>query len=129
MASGERLPSSRCLAGQLQVARRLVTAAYARPTAEGYLVTCPGAGTCAGAIAPRPVASLALASGQLTRSERTTCGATSEHYCWPVGPCSAWSARYRQRRSSIATRSAHRSFAEHWHAISAELAVSAQILR
>ncbi|OOK82522.1 bacterial regulatory s, gntR family protein [Mycobacterium kansasii] len=45
LASGERLPSSRALAGQLGVARGTVVESYAQLTAEGYLRTRPGAVT------------------------------------------------------------------------------------
>jgi GntR family transcriptional regulator / MocR family aminotransferase len=40
-----RLPSSRALASDLEVSRRLVVDAYAQLVAEGYLVARPGAGT------------------------------------------------------------------------------------
>lgn len=45
LASGERLPSSRALAGQLGVARGTVVESYAQLAAEGYLRTRPGAVT------------------------------------------------------------------------------------
>ena len=45
LAAGSRMPSSRALAGDLGVSRRLVVDAYAQLLAEGYLVSRQGAGT------------------------------------------------------------------------------------
>src|SRR5664280_2657984 len=45
LAASSRLPSSRALAGDLGVSRRLVVDAYAQLLAEGYLVARRGAGT------------------------------------------------------------------------------------
>ena len=45
LAAGSRLPSSRALADDLGVSRRLVVEAYAQLLAEGYLVARHGAGT------------------------------------------------------------------------------------
>jgi len=45
LAAGARLPSSRALAGDLEVSRRLVVDAYAQLLAEGYLLARQGAGT------------------------------------------------------------------------------------
>jgi GntR family transcriptional regulator/MocR family aminotransferase len=45
LAAGTCLPSSRALAGDLEVSRRLVVEAYAQLLAEGYLVSRSGAGT------------------------------------------------------------------------------------
>jgi GntR family transcriptional regulator/MocR family aminotransferase len=45
LPAGTRLPSSRALAGDLSVSRRLVVDAYAQLHAEGYLVARHGAGT------------------------------------------------------------------------------------
>jgi GntR family transcriptional regulator/MocR family aminotransferase len=45
LAAGERLPSTRALAGDLGVSRRLVVDAYSQLLAEGYLVAEHGAGT------------------------------------------------------------------------------------
>jgi GntR family transcriptional regulator/MocR family aminotransferase len=58
LVAGTRLPSSRALAGDLQVSRRLVVEAYAQLLAEGYLVSRSGAGTyvAATAGAPQPAA-------------------------------------------------------------------------
>lgn len=58
LAPGERLPSSRALAGQLGLARGTIVESYAQLTAEGYLRTRPGAVTeVAHALAIRPPAS------------------------------------------------------------------------
>jgi GntR family transcriptional regulator / MocR family aminotransferase len=51
LAAGTRLPSSRALAGDLEVSRRLVVEAYAQLLAEGYLVSRSGAGTYVAATA------------------------------------------------------------------------------
>ena len=45
LAAGERLPSSRSLATELDVSRGLVVDTYAQLEAEGYLTTRPGSGT------------------------------------------------------------------------------------
>ncbi|HWX87753.1 MAG TPA: PLP-dependent aminotransferase family protein [Solirubrobacteraceae bacterium] len=51
LPAGARLPSSRALAGDLEVSRRLVVEAYAQLLAEGYLVSRSGAGTFVAATA------------------------------------------------------------------------------
>src|SRR5581483_4092760 len=51
LPAGSRLPSSRALAGDLEVSRRLVVEAYAQLLAEGYLRARPGAGTYVAATA------------------------------------------------------------------------------
>ena len=51
LPAGSRLPSSRALAGDLGVSRRLVVDAYAQLLAEGYLVARQGAGTYVAATA------------------------------------------------------------------------------
>jgi GntR family transcriptional regulator/MocR family aminotransferase len=58
LPAGGRLPSSRALATDLEVSRRLVVEAYAQLLAEGYLVSRPGGGTyvAAAASAARPPA-------------------------------------------------------------------------
>jgi GntR family transcriptional regulator/MocR family aminotransferase len=45
LPAGRRMPSSRALAGDLDVSRRLVVDAYAQLLAEGYLLARQGAGT------------------------------------------------------------------------------------
>ncbi|MCK9247532.1 MAG: PLP-dependent aminotransferase family protein [Solirubrobacteraceae bacterium] len=45
LAPGAAMPSSRAMARDLDVSRRLVVDAYAQLVAEGYLATRPGAGT------------------------------------------------------------------------------------
>ena len=45
MRAGDAVPSSRQLAGNLQVSRGTVVAAYDQLVAEGYLVTRPGGAT------------------------------------------------------------------------------------
>lgn len=59
LAAGARLPSSRTLARDLGVTRRLVVEAYAQLAAEGYLVARGGSGTyvAAGRVAQAPAAS------------------------------------------------------------------------
>lgn len=51
LPAGTRLPSSRALADDLEVSRRLVVDAYAQLLAEGYLVARHGAGTYVAATA------------------------------------------------------------------------------
>jgi GntR family transcriptional regulator / MocR family aminotransferase len=51
LPAGGRLPSSRSLAADLDVSRRLVVEAYAQLLAEGYLVARPGGGTYVAATA------------------------------------------------------------------------------
>ena len=51
--AGDRLPSSRDLAATLGVSRTVVTSAYARLLAEGWLEGRPGSGTYVAAVAPR----------------------------------------------------------------------------
>jgi GntR family transcriptional regulator/MocR family aminotransferase len=51
LPAGSRMPSSRALAGDLSVSRRLVVDAYAQLLAEGYLVARQGAGTFVAATA------------------------------------------------------------------------------
>jgi GntR family transcriptional regulator/MocR family aminotransferase len=54
LGAESRLPSSRGLAGDLGVSRRLVVDAYAQLLAEGYLVSRPGDGTYVAAAAAPP---------------------------------------------------------------------------
>ena len=54
LGAGSRLPSSRALASDLEVSRRLVVDAYAQLLAEGYLVARRGAGTYVAAAAAPP---------------------------------------------------------------------------
>ncbi len=56
LSGGTALPSSRVLAGDLSVSRRLVVETYAQLTAEGYLVTAPRARTCVSELAAAPAA-------------------------------------------------------------------------
>jgi GntR family transcriptional regulator / MocR family aminotransferase len=51
LTAGSQMPSSRALAGDLSVSRRLVVDAYAQLLAEGYLVARQGAGTYVAATA------------------------------------------------------------------------------
>ncbi|TAN03990.1 MAG: PLP-dependent aminotransferase family protein [Rhodanobacteraceae bacterium] len=50
---GQRVPSTRALAGELKVSRLPVLSAYEQLHAEGYLETFTGAGTCVAASIPR----------------------------------------------------------------------------
>ncbi|MET0134793.1 MAG: PLP-dependent aminotransferase family protein [Kibdelosporangium sp.] len=59
LAPGARLPSSRDLAGQLDVARGTITAAYAQLVAEGYLLARHGSGTTVASITPDPAPPIA----------------------------------------------------------------------
>jgi GntR family transcriptional regulator/MocR family aminotransferase len=51
LSAGTRLPSSRALAGDLELSRRLVVDVYAQLLAEGYLIARHGAGTYVAATA------------------------------------------------------------------------------
>ncbi|MGC4111870.1 MAG: PLP-dependent aminotransferase family protein [Nocardioides sp.] len=55
LAPGERVPGTRDLARQLDVARGTVTAAYDRLGAEGFLETRSGSGTYVASVAPETV--------------------------------------------------------------------------
>src|SRR5689334_2114954 len=52
LRAGARVPSTRDLAGQLGVARRVVVGAYAQLAAEGYLTLRQGARPCVAESAP-----------------------------------------------------------------------------
>ncbi len=56
LSSGERLPSSRALAGELGVSRGLVIECYSQLQAEGFLTTRTGSATWVSAGAQEPVA-------------------------------------------------------------------------
>jgi GntR family transcriptional regulator / MocR family aminotransferase len=64
LAPGERLPSTRMLAGQLGVSRTVVTGAYAQLFAEGWVEGRHGSGTYVADGALGPAAPGALAPGQ-----------------------------------------------------------------
>jgi GntR family transcriptional regulator/MocR family aminotransferase len=67
LAAGSRMPSSRALAVDLGVSRRLVVDAYAQLLAEGYLVARRGAGTyvaAAGTVEDMPPAPAASSAPQ-----------------------------------------------------------------
>src|SRR5690349_9441872 len=49
---GQRVPSTRALAGELKVSRLPVLSAYEQLHAEGYLETFTGAGTCVAGTIP-----------------------------------------------------------------------------
>ncbi|HEX3258237.1 MAG TPA: winged helix-turn-helix domain-containing protein, partial [Pseudonocardia sp.] len=51
LRAGTRLPSTRALAADLGVTRRVVVEAYDQLVAEGYVVSRPGAGTVVNAVA------------------------------------------------------------------------------
>jgi GntR family transcriptional regulator/MocR family aminotransferase len=67
LAAGTRLPSSRALAGDLEVSRRLVVEAYAQLLAEGYLVSRSGAGTYVAATAGAPAPATSKPPGRTLR--------------------------------------------------------------
>ncbi|QYN21191.1 PLP-dependent aminotransferase family protein [Amycolatopsis sp. DSM 110486] len=66
LAAGERLPASRVLAEDLGISRRLVVEVYTQLTAEGYLVSRPGSGTCVSELSLPPATEVpdALRSGE-----------------------------------------------------------------
>ncbi|MEU4674916.1 GntR family transcriptional regulator [Amycolatopsis sp. NPDC023774] len=53
-AVGQRLPAGRVLAEDLGISRRLVVEVYTQPSAEGYLVSRPGSGTCVSGLSLPP---------------------------------------------------------------------------
>ena len=63
LTAGARLPSSRALAGDLEVSRRLVVDAYAQLLAEGYLLARQGAGTYVASVGTVPEPSSAPPAG------------------------------------------------------------------
>src|SRR5215470_4822921 len=69
LAAGQRLPASRVLAGDLGVSRRLVVEVYTQLTAEGYLNSRPGSGTCVSDL-PLPPSTTALVLRSPERSAR-----------------------------------------------------------
>jgi GntR family transcriptional regulator/MocR family aminotransferase len=77
LAAGDRLPSTRDLAGQLGVARGTVTAAYDRLTAEGFAEPRPGSGTYVADVA------VARSSGRPARpGRRARAGAVRPLAIW-----------------------------------------------
>jgi GntR family transcriptional regulator/MocR family aminotransferase len=86
LSSGDRVPATRDLAGQLGVARGTVTVAYDRLGAEGFLESRPGSGTFVTSV---PVATPAAGSADEVRRARG--GAVLPLDLWgraedPVGP-------------------------------------------
>ncbi|HEX4107975.1 MAG TPA: PLP-dependent aminotransferase family protein [Solirubrobacteraceae bacterium] len=69
LAPQSRMPSTRTLAADLGVSRRLVVEAYAQLLAEGYLRAAPGAGTFVAA-APRPSRAARDPAGRAQRGPR-----------------------------------------------------------
>jgi GntR family transcriptional regulator/MocR family aminotransferase len=68
LAGGERLPSSRELAGSLGVSRTVVTAAYTQLFAEGWLEGRHGSGTYIADVTPAPAPSAPAEAGSLAPS-------------------------------------------------------------
>ncbi len=75
LVAGARMPSSRALADDLEVSRRLVVDAYAQLLAEGYFVSRRGAGTY--------VADTATLTGETSRAPR---GASLQFDFFPGAP-------------------------------------------
>ena len=102
LAAGERMPSSRALAGDLGVSRRLVVDAYAQLLAEGYLVARQGAGTYVAdggehrrAPAPAPSrrarrSSTSSRARQTSRPSRARCGCARCARCCATAPDGAF---------------------------------------
>jgi GntR family transcriptional regulator / MocR family aminotransferase len=72
LKSGQRVPSSRTLAEELQVSRLTVVSAYEQLEAEGYLQTFRGAGTCIAASIPELLRPDAARTGKAERKARGT---------------------------------------------------------
>src|SRR5947209_12842424 len=79
LATGERLPSTRALAGLLGVSRTVVTAAYAQLFAEGWLEGRHGSGTyvAEGAAASAPAPSAPVLSAPASASARSAPAASA----------------------------------------------------
>ncbi|MET1051078.1 MAG: PLP-dependent aminotransferase family protein [Mycetocola sp.] len=69
LQSGERLPSTRRLAEELDVSRGTVVDAYEQLTAEGYIESVVGSGTRVAAL-PQPRGAVPLTSGAASTSSR-----------------------------------------------------------
>ncbi len=72
LKSGQRVPSSRSLAGELQVSRLTVVSAYEQLEAEGYLQTFRGAGTCIAGSIPELLRRGAARASRADRRARGT---------------------------------------------------------
>lgn len=72
LKSGQRVPSSRSLAGELKVSRLTVVCAYEQLEAEGYLQTFRGAGTCIAASIPELLRRGGTRTGRGERRARGT---------------------------------------------------------
>ena len=70
LGAGERLPSTRDLATVLGVSRTVVTTAYARLFAEGWLEGRHGSGTYVADVAPAPASAPITSIAQSTHSSR-----------------------------------------------------------
>ncbi len=73
---GQRVPSTRALASELQVSRIPVLSAYEQLLAEGYLETFTGAGTCVARSIPEDASKPAGSKPQKATSQRPQKGAT-----------------------------------------------------
>jgi GntR family transcriptional regulator/MocR family aminotransferase len=77
LAGGERLPSSRELAGSLGVSRTVVTAAYTQLFAEGWLEGRHGSGTYAADVTPAPAGSPFGAYGPISAARSGAKGSSA----------------------------------------------------
>ncbi|MET0339769.1 MAG: PLP-dependent aminotransferase family protein [Polyangiales bacterium] len=88
LRAGERLPSTRALAGELDLSRNTVLQAYEQLMAEGYAEPRSGAGTyVAASLAssrPGPRAARAPQTVKLAQSGRRLTGATSGTEAWAL---------------------------------------------
>ena len=115
LAAGSRMPSSRALAGDLGVSRRLVVDAYAQLLAEGYLVARQGAGTYRGGdggrrdAAPAPAAPRERAAVRLLPGRPRPGGVPARAVAARDARCAA--LRRPTARSAIPTRAARPSSA------------------
>lgn len=72
LRAGTRLPSTRDLAGQLGISRRITVDAYSQLAAEGYLVVRQGARTRVAKVATAPSFAPAVARGPRPTAPGTT---------------------------------------------------------
>jgi GntR family transcriptional regulator / MocR family aminotransferase len=95
---GQRVPSTRALADQLQISRIPVLGAYELLIAEGYLRPFVGAGTCVSESIPDGVFAPARRESASTAEEDSQSGAkrrTSRRAAGMTGPAQEWLERAR----------------------------------
>jgi Predicted transcriptional regulators len=96
---GQRVPSTRALAGELGVSRLPVLGAYEQLHAEGYLESFTGAGTCVAAAIPHEGAGAPQRRATRARHPRPRprrrAGSPRAWRRWPCRRRAGWKARAR----------------------------------